>query len=110
MVINCNHDKTEVIGFNTAEGDSNLIPATFSLGGKTIKRVPKTKVLGLILDENLDFKTHTQYVYNKLQKLWYTIRQYANRHWGFIKSVLTHTCDQNIVPTNTILCQSYMVE
>ena len=99
MIINCNPDKTEIIGFNTAEGDSNLIPASFTLGGKTIKRVSKTKVLGLILDENLDFKDHTQYVYNKLQKLWYTISQYANRHWGFNKSVLTHVIKTLFLPT-----------
>ena len=99
MIINCEPDKTEVIGFNTAEGDSTLIPNTFSLGAKSIKRVYKTKVLGLVLDENLDFKDHSKHVLNKLQKLWYTISQYSNRHWGFNKSVLTHVIKTLFLPT-----------
>ena len=99
MIINCEPDKTEVIGFNTAEGDSTLIPNTFSLGAKSIKRVYKTKVLGLVLDENLDFKDHSEHVLNKLQKLWYTISQYSNRHWGFNKSVLTHVIKTLFLPT-----------
>ena len=99
MIINCEPDKTEIIGFNTSEDDPTLIPSTFSLGGKEIKRVNKTKVLGLVLDENLNFKDHSQYVLKKLQKLWYTISQYSNRHWGFNKSVLTHIIKTLFLPT-----------
>ena len=70
MVINCQPNKTEVIGFSTAEGDRSLIPDTFKLGEATINCVPQTKVLGLVLDENLSFTEHSKEVYKKLVRLW----------------------------------------
>ena len=53
MVINCNRNKSEVIAFATAENDRSLVPKTFKIGDKEIHRVSKTKVLGLIVDEDL---------------------------------------------------------
>ena len=68
MVINCQPNKTEIVGFNTAEGNLNLIPTTFTLGDSIINRVAQTKVLGLVIDENLDFKEHSKLVYNTMQQ------------------------------------------
>lgn len=89
MVINCSPNKTEAICFNTAEGDSNLVPETFNLGEKTVKLVKKTKVLGLIIDEKLSFKPHSDYVYNKLVYRWVSIAKYSNKNWGFNQAVMT---------------------
>ena len=83
MVINCQPNKTEIVGFSTAEGDRTLIPVSFVLGDKNIKRVSHTKVLGLVIDENLDFTEHSNSVYKKLIKTWAMISTHANRHWGF---------------------------
>ena len=99
MIINCNPDKTEVIGFCTTEGNRNLIPTTFKLGNKTINRVSKTKVLGLVIDEELNFKDHSHYVYTKMVRLWNTICQHSNRHWGFNQNVLTFIIKTLLLPT-----------
>ena len=90
MVINCQPDKTEVICFSTAENDRNLIPVTFKLGESDIQLVHKTKVLGLVLDDKLNFQDHSKFVYKKLCHIWVKICEYSNRHWGFhVKTMLT---------------------
>ena len=89
LLINCLPDKTEVICFNTAEKDRSLVPKTFKMGDSDIKLVQQTKVLGLILDENLNFEEHSKFVYKKLCHIWVKVCQYANRHWGFkVKTML----------------------
>ena len=88
MIINCQPNKTEVIAFSTAEQDKNVIPKTFKLGQSSIKRVQHTKVLGLILDEDLNFNEHYNSICKKLLASWATICQYSNRHWGFKQHVL----------------------
>ena len=99
MVINCQPNKTEVIGFSTAENDSSLIPDTFQLGDSTIKRVSQTKVLGLTIDEKLTFTEHSKQVYLKLIKLWGMIGQHANRHWGFNKTTMIQIIKTLFLPT-----------
>ena len=88
MIINCQPNKTEVIAFSTAEQDKNVIPSTFKLGQSCIKRVQHTKVLGLILDEDLNFNEHCNSICKKLLASWAIICQYSNRHWGFKQHVL----------------------
>ena len=82
MKINCEKNKTEVICFNTSEGDMNLIPTSFKIGGKIIYRVPETKVLGLTIDENLTYKSHCQNVIKSLQGRWASLCKYSNKYWG----------------------------
>ena len=90
LVINCQPDKTEVICFNTAEKDRSLLPNTFKLGDSDIRLVQSSKVLGLIIDENLNFQEHSKYVYKKLCHIWVKVCQYSNRHWGFnVNTMLT---------------------
>ena len=83
MKINCAKNKTEVICFNTNEGDPNLIPRSFKFGNKEIYRVEETKVLGLVIDEQLSYKSHCQLVIKNLQQRWATICKYSNKYWGF---------------------------
>ena len=99
MAINCQQDKTEVVCFSTAEEDRSLIPTTFKLGDASISLVSKTKVLGLILDENLDFEEHSKYVYKKLCHIWVNICKYSNRHWGFNISTMVTIIKTLIIPT-----------
>ena len=42
MIVNCDPDKTELICFGTAENNISLIPDTFELCNKTIRRVKQT--------------------------------------------------------------------
>ena len=85
MLINCLPNKTEIVCFGTAEGDRSLIPDSFGLGNDIIKLVSHTKVLGLIMDENLSYKDHSNMVHHKLLFRWVTIRKYSKRNWGSIK-------------------------
>ena len=88
MVINCNPNKSEVVCFGTAEKNPDLVPKTFKIGDKEVKRVPHTKVLGLVIDENLTYMEHAKQVYKRLIKKWAMICQYCNRHWGFTQKVI----------------------
>ena len=89
MGINCLPNKTEVIQFNTAENDENLIPKTFKLGVNEIKRVKRTTVLGLVIDEDLKFIGQSDKVEKKLQARWITTCQFCNKNWGFNQRVMT---------------------
>ena len=83
MKVNCDRNKTEVICFNTNEGDMNLVPQSFKLGNKDIYRVTETKVLGLVIDEKLSYRSHCELVTKSLQQRWVSICKYSNKHWGF---------------------------
>ena len=88
MNINCDKNKTEMISFGTVEKNQDLIPKTFQLCGKYINLVSHTKVLGLVLDEHLNFKEHGKMVYKKLLGKWAEICKYSNRHWGLNQHVM----------------------
>ena len=53
MVINCQKNKTEIICFNSPEGKP---PQSFKLGEDEIHTVTSSKVLGVILDKNLNYE------------------------------------------------------
>ena len=98
MLINCLPNKTEVVCFGTAEGDRSLIPDSFRLGNDVIKLVSHTKVLGLIMDENLSYKDHSNMVHQKLLFRWVTICKYSNRNWGFNQKVLVRLTKTLFLP------------
>ena len=72
MVVNCNVNKTEVIILNTA-GYNSITPTSpispVNIGGDELLYVKKSKVLGLIIDEDLSFLPHAN---KALQSCWYT--------------------------------------
>ena len=88
MVINCLPNKTEVMCFGTAENNRELIPKEFNLGDQKIKLVSQTKVLGVILDEDLSFVEQSKDVLKKLITRWNIICIYCNRNWGFSQKVM----------------------
>ena len=81
--INCDINKTEIICFNTAEGDKSQIPSNFKLGNKDIRCVTQTKVLGVIIDEDLSYKPHSEQLLKDLLGRWANVCKYCNKHWGF---------------------------
>ena len=89
MVINCSPNKTEIICFHSAEGDKSLIPESFNLGQNKVKVVSKTKVLGVIIDQDLSYKGHSEYIYNRLVTKWVLVAKYSNKNWGFNQRVMT---------------------
>ena len=89
MIINCNTNKTEYMVFSTAEKDQGLIPVTFQIGQRSIKKVNVTCVLGLHIDSDLTFKHHSSVVHNCLLLRWITILRNSNKHWGLNYTVMT---------------------
>ena len=83
MKVNCDRNKTEVICFNTAEKNRDIIPESFSYGMETIRRVQETTVLGLKIDQDLTYIPHSQNILKSLHHRWATLCKYSNRHWGF---------------------------
>ena len=65
------------------------MPDSVTLGSNQIRKVPETKVLGLTVDENLNFLTHSKNVFLKIQGKWAQICNYTNMHWGFNQKVIT---------------------
>ena len=88
MIINCDRNKTEIICFNTAENNRDLIPESFKLGDKSVQVVSKTKVLGVLIDEDLSFLPQSDMIYNILTSKWAIICNNCNRHWGFTQRVM----------------------
>ena len=88
MLINCSPNKTEIVCFNVAEKDRSLVPTQFKIGENQIKVVSKTKVLGLTMDQDLNFKDHRDNLYKRLCLRWITICRYTSRNWGLNQRIL----------------------
>ena len=89
MVVNCAPNKTEYIVFGTAEANLQDIPDSIDLGQKVIKKVPETKVLGLLVDEKLSYLPHSKKVNQKISGSWANMCKYTNRNYGFNQRVIT---------------------
>ena len=69
MIINCSKNKTEAIILKQKSPDTSISPSKMKIGENYIEYVKKTKVLGLVLDENLAFDYHAAAT---LKACWYT--------------------------------------
>ena len=76
MIINCEPEKTELC-FAAAEKDKS----SFQLGNNCMKFVEKTKVLGLVMIENLCYVDHGKKIYTDGYVS-------ANRNWGIRQHVI----------------------
>ena len=88
LVINCKVDKTEIVVFAPKGNHNQTLPTDITMGEKTIRIVEKSKVLGLIIDNKLSYKEHSEMVFRQLNYRWVTICKYSNRNWGFNQQVL----------------------
>lgn len=70
-----NIDKTNLLHFKKSKHDNDC---TVSFGNTLIEPVNKTKFLGIIIDNNLDWKSHIEYVNNKLNSSLYGLRILRN--------------------------------
>ena len=82
MVINCDINKTEAIILHTGNKTSNNLPPELYIGEKTIKYVKSTKVLGLIIDEDLSFFYHAEQKLKDCTKKWGMLTKATNRNHG----------------------------
>ena len=86
MIVNCDANKTELICFYT--NTPELLPTSFSLGMKSVLLKDHSKVLGVVIDKNLNFKEQSKAVYNKLICRWVSLCRYCNRNWGMCQEVI----------------------
>ena len=89
MVINCSKNKTEAIILKPKASNHTInIPPKMKIGENKIEYVKKTKVLGLVLDENLAFDYHAAAILKACWYTWLRISWQGGREWGINTSSL----------------------
>ena len=90
LAINCQPNKTEAMILKTTNSTNGHSIPELTISGKHIKYVKPTKVLGLILDEDLSFKVHAMKKLNDCRKKWGLLTKSTNRNYGLnVKSLTT---------------------
>jgi hypothetical protein len=67
-----NFDKTNFMKF--CANNKTCVNLNIGYGNKTIREVETTKFLGLQIDNNLNWKTHIQYIIPKLSSTCFAMR------------------------------------
>ena len=88
MVINCNKDKTEAIVLKHNKATPASAIPKLHIGSETISYVSKTKVLGVILDEELSFQSHAAETLSSCWYRWNKFRLCSGRKWGLNTATL----------------------
>ena len=81
LVINCDVDKTEAIILKTSSPISTDIPPLL-IGSRLIRYVRSTKVLGIIVDDELSFKQHSSKQLKRCQQKWGLLTKTTSRNYG----------------------------
>ena len=82
LKINCDVNKTEAIILKTCNKSYNKPPPDLNISNNKIRYVKSTKVLGIILDEDLNFKVHAEEKYKECKKKWGLLTRSTNRNYG----------------------------
>ena len=82
LVINCDVNKTEAIILKTKAIKNKPQPPELQINGKAIRYVKNTKVLGVVVDDELNFKAHALKKLNESNKKWGMITKSTNRNHG----------------------------
>ena len=82
MVINCSKNKTEAIILNTKNKSCTQKIPNLKIGDQEINYVEKTKVLGITLDRNLNFRAHAASIISSCWYVWHRIKNNSRREWG----------------------------
>ena len=85
--------------FQRLRGTLTLLHHTCHLVHKEINRVDVTCVLGLYLDQQLNFIHHSDRVYSKLLYRWTSILKYGNNQWGLNQRVMRNLIKLLFLPT-----------
>ena len=90
LVVNCNRNKTEIVILspNHSHKDADYLPKV-KLGNKDLHYVEKSKVLGVIIDEELSFSHHARAVLKNCWHAWYKVSENTSRKRGLNTSSLT---------------------
>ena len=90
LVVNCGVNKTEAIIMKTGnESSEDYDPPELKINSRTIRYVRSTKVLGLILDDELSFRQHAEKKLKECNKKWGLITRSTNRNHGLNVRSLT---------------------
>ena len=90
-------DKTEVVVFPPPNTPTPKL--TLKIKNKVIKQVPRKKVLGIIVDENLDFNLHIQERKNKGFKALKCIEHFVNNNNGCSQNTFVRLYKSLVLPT-----------
>ena len=90
LAINCDVNKTEAIILQTKNTSSQLmIPPELIISNQKIRYVKQTRVLGLIIDDELRFKQHAYQKIKESNKKWGLLTKTTNRNHGLNVRSLT---------------------
>ena len=101
LVINCDQDKTEAIILKTGNKTSNQMPPELQIGSKKVKYVKSTKVLGLIVDEELNFHRHADQKLKDCRKKWGLLTKSTYRNYGL------NVCSLTLLLKTTVLTKLF---
>ena len=87
LSVNCEPDKTEIIGLFCSEEAMEFLPSIV-ISSKPIRYVKKSKVLGLVNDYNLSFTSHAQLKLRDCWLAWSNLCRHTTRIAGLNSSSL----------------------
>ena len=88
LVVNCNKNKTEAITVKNKETAATSF-GKLIICGKTIEFVSKSKVLGVVIDDDLSFKPHARTILKRCWFEWHKLSLHTTRKRGLNTSTLS---------------------
>ena len=89
LAINCEVNKTEAIILKTKNLSSQIEPPELVINNQHIRYVKQTRVLGLIIDDELKFSQHADQKLKECNKKWGLLTKTTNRKHGLNVRSLT---------------------
>ena len=84
LIVNCDQNKTECLVIKPKKRNNfnwtDLVELKIS--GKTVRFEKSTKILGLNIDDKLEFDLHAGKTLSRCWFTWHKITRYTNRHFG----------------------------
>ena len=93
--VNCNKGKTEALVINAEKEGIPML----SIGNSTIEYVTESPVLGVILDDKLNFTKHADKMRGRAIQKWWMVRRWCNRNRGLSGGTITTLIKAIILPT-----------
>ena len=86
LLINCERNKTEIIVIkDKKQHNNNLALQNIKIGSQEILYVQKSKVLGVIIDDELSFKQHGKDILRSCWNIWFKVCKNTTRLYGLIQ-------------------------
>lgn len=92
--LSLNPNKTNIVVFTKPSRH-----LTFTFNGASISPSPTMKLLGVIIDQQLNFKSHLDYAIQKGHKIFQSLRKLAYCTWGLHSDIINLLYRQVVEPT-----------